>query len=183
MPVSTQARPRIDDQVWEDAMPGYRRVCCPVDFSDPSHLALVEAARIARREGAALTVLHVKEAQVQYVEGPFAPPPPPHGEGASPALEAWRAEAEGIRGGPVDAVLLDAPVVPAIHAFARDTGVDLIVLASHGRTGLARLMLGSVAEAVVRTAPCPVLVLRAPEAPVAREEEAAAERIPVSVPP
>jgi hypothetical protein len=47
-------------------------------------------------------------------------------------------------------------------------------------------MLGSVAEAVVRTAPCPVLVLRAPEAPVAREvarEEEAAERIPVSVPP
>jgi nucleotide-binding universal stress UspA family protein len=182
MAVSTQARPRIDDQVSGDVMPGYRRVCCPVDFSDSSHLALVEAARIARREGAGLTVLHVKEAQVQYVEGPFAPPPPPHGEGASPALEAWRAEAEGIRGGPVDAVLLGAPVVPAIHDFARDTGVDLIVLASHGRTGLARLMLGSVAEAVVRTAPCPVLVLRAPEAPVAREEEAA-ERIPVSVPP
>src|SRR5512137_1417912 len=164
MAVSTQARRRIDDQVSGGVMSGYRRICCPVDFSDSSHLALVEAARIARREGAALTVLHVEEPQVHYIEGPFAPPPPPHGEGT------------------VDAVLLGAPVVPAINGFARDTGVDLIVLASHGRTGLARLMLGSVTEAVVRTAPCPVLVMRAPEARVAREEEAA-ERIPVSVPP
>jgi nucleotide-binding universal stress UspA family protein len=163
-------------------MSGYRRICCPVDFSDSSHLGLVEAARIARREGAALTVLHVKEPQVQYIEGPFAPPPPPHEEDSFPALEEWRAEAEGIREGPVDAVLLGAPVVPAINGFARDTGVDLIVLASHGRTGLARLMLGSVAEAVIRTAPCPVLVLRTPLAPSAREEEEA-ERIPVSVPP
>jgi universal stress protein A len=65
----------------------------------------------------------------------------------------------------VDSVLLGQPVAAAITGFARATGVDLIVIGSHGRTGLARLVVGSVAEAVVRTAPCPVLVVRELEGP------------------
>jgi nucleotide-binding universal stress UspA family protein len=78
----------------------------------------------------------------------------------------------------VDSVLLGQPAAQAITSFARDAGVDLVVLASHGRTGLARLVIGSVAEAVVRTAPCPVLVVKPPA--VRRKE---AEDIPVSYPP
>ena len=144
-------------------MSGYRRICCPVDFSDPSRLALEEAARLARREGASLTVLHVPEAPRPALEIPYAPPPVWQDEGAPPDLEAWRAEAESLRGGTVDSVLLGQPVAPAIAGFARATGVDLIVVGSHGRTGLARLVVGSVAEAVVRTAPCSVLVVRSPE--------------------
>ena len=159
-------------------MSGYRRVCCPVDFSEPSRLALMEAARLARAEGASLTVLHVREPPVHALEAPFAPPPVWPEEGVPPQLEGWRAEAERLRGAPVDSVLLGQPVAPAIAAFAKDTGVDLIVIASHGRTGLARLVLGSVAEAVVRTAPCPVLVVKAPAVP--RKE---AVDIPVSYPP
>jgi nucleotide-binding universal stress UspA family protein len=142
-------------------MSGYRRICCPVDFSEPSRLALEEAARLARREGASLTVLHVPEAPRPALEIPYAPPPPWQDEGAPPDLEAWRAEAESLRGGTVDSVLLGQPVAPAITGFARATGVDLIVIGSHGRTGLPPLVVGSVADAVVRTAPCSVLVVRA----------------------
>lgn len=52
---------------------------------------------------------------------------------------------------------------PTIVEFARERGIDLIVIGSHGRTGVAHLLVGSVAEHVVRTAPCPVLVVRPPE--------------------
>lgn len=144
-------------------MSGYRRICCPVDLSEPSRLALVEAARLARREGASLTVLHVPETPRPALEIPYAPPPVWQEESAPIDLEAWRAEAESLRGGTVDSVLLGQPVAAAIAGFARATGVDLIVVGSHGRTGLTRLVVGSVAEAVVRTAPCSVLVVRAPE--------------------
>ena len=159
-------------------MSGYRRVCCPVDFSESSRIALAEAARLARGDGASLTVLHVREATGPVLESPFLPPPSWPEESPPPELEAWRAEAERLRGATVDSVLLGPPVASAIAAFARDTGVDLVVIASHGRTGLARIVLGSVAEAVVRTAPCPVLVVKAP---VIRGKEA--EDIPVSFPP
>jgi nucleotide-binding universal stress UspA family protein len=142
-------------------MSGFRRICCAVDFSGSSRLALAEAARLALREGASLTVLHVRESPRPALEIPYAPPPAWQDEGAPPELEAWREEAERLREGPVDSVVLGQPVAPAITAFARETGVDLIVLSSHGRTGLARIAVGSVAESVVRTAPCPVLVVRA----------------------
>ena len=160
------------------AMSAYRRVCCPVDFSDSSWLALAEAARLARGEGASLTVLHVREATGPVLESPFLPPTSWPEESPPPELERWRAEAERLRGATVDSVLLGPPVAQAIAEFARDTGVDLIVVASHGRAGLARLVLGSVAEAVVRIAPCPVLVVKAP---VVRGKEV--EDIPVSIPP
>ena len=52
------------------------------------------------------------------------------------------------------------PVVTTIHEYALERGSDLIVMGTHGRTGVARLMMGSVAERVTRTAPCPVLVVR-----------------------
>jgi nucleotide-binding universal stress UspA family protein len=156
----------------------YGRICCAVDFSEPSRLALSEAARLARDDGASLTVLHVREAPRPAPEVLYAPPLAWQDESTPAELEEWRTEAERIREGPVDSVLLGQPVAPAITAFARETGVDLIVLSSHGRTGLARVVVGSVAEAVVRTAPCPVLVVRAP---AIRGKEA--EDIPVSFPP
>jgi nucleotide-binding universal stress UspA family protein len=56
-----------------------------------------------------------------------------------------------------------------IVEFARESGCDLIVIGSHGRTGAARLVMGSVAEHVVRTAPCPVLVVRPPEKAAERQ--------------
>jgi nucleotide-binding universal stress UspA family protein len=139
---------------------GFRRICCPVDFSDRSREAMHQAAELARREGAALTLVHVRETRIVDVTGPFAPLPLSWDEEALADLEQWRVEAERVRGAKVDAVLLEAPVALAITRFARDDGIDLIVLSSHGRTGVSRFVLGSVAEAVVRRAPCPVLLLR-----------------------
>jgi nucleotide-binding universal stress UspA family protein len=150
-------------------MSDYRRICCPIDFSDSSRKAMEEGARMARHYHAGFTVLHIQEAAPPGIALPFSPPP--HGAVPDVAgeLSAWRAHAESIVGATVGSVLLGAPVAPAIVGFARDTGTDLLVMGSHGRTGFRRLVLGSVAEAVMRSAPCPVLVVPSPE-PVRPEE-------------
>ena len=142
-------------------MAEFRRICCPVDFSEESRPALEAAARLARDQRAGLTVLHVRESSL-----PGAPP----GSGAlgDPGeidrLESWRTDAERISGSTVASVFLSPPAAEAIVGFARDTGCDLVVMASHGRVGVRRVVLGSVAEAVARSAPCPVLLYRVPEA-------------------
>jgi nucleotide-binding universal stress UspA family protein len=59
-----------------------------------------------------------------------------------------------------DTALLTGPVASTIVAFAQSHAIDLIVMGTHGRSGIAHLLLGSVAERVVRTAPCPVLTVR-----------------------
>jgi nucleotide-binding universal stress UspA family protein len=138
----------------------FRRICCPVDFSEASRPALQAAARLAREQGAGLTLLHVRESSVPGA----APSSPGLGDpGELARLESWRADAERIAGSTVASVLLSPPAAAAIVAFARDVGSDLVVMASHGRTGVRRLVLGSVTESVVRSAPCPVLVYREPE--------------------
>ncbi|MGA8890897.1 MAG: universal stress protein [Anaeromyxobacteraceae bacterium] len=148
-------------------MAAFQRICCPIDFSAASREALVVAADLARRYGAGLTVLHATSVHWPGPELPTAPAPGTGGQGDADALATWVAEAERLAGAPVSSVLLSAPVAEAIVAFARDVGTDLVVLSSHGRTGLRRLVLGSVAEVVARTAPCPVLIVR-------RREDAAA---------
>ena len=60
-------------------------------------------------------------------------------------------------------VLTDSSPARAINTFAKDAGVDLIVMGTHGRGAITHLLMGSVAERVVRTAPCPVLTVRLPE--------------------
>jgi len=150
-------------------MPVFQRICCPIDFSPASREALVLAADLARRYGAGLTILHATSAHWPGPEFAVAPPPETEGLGEAGALAAWVAEAERLAGAPVSSVLLSAPVADAIVAFARDVGMDLVVLSSHGRSGLRRLVLGSVAETVARTAPCPVLIVRRGEATPAKD--------------
>jgi nucleotide-binding universal stress UspA family protein len=135
-----------------------------------------EGARLARREGASMTVLHVEPPAPPGMEGPFSPPPAAIAGSGAELLESWRAEAERIRGAPVDSVLLGSPVADAIVGYVRDTGTDLVVVSTHGRTGLRRAVLGSVAEAVLRRSPCPVLAYRAPPEP--GEPEDLAARVP-----
>lgn len=142
-------------------MAPWKKICCAVDFSEPSRVALHDAAELARRLGAALTLVHVFE------------PPPPAGTDLVPAdrgaaalaaseteamLDAWRGEAERRLGAPVDGHVLVGAVAEEILRFAREHETDLLVLATHGRRGLTRLLLGSVAEQVVRRARCAVLV-------------------------
>ena len=150
-------------------MADYRRICCPIDFSESSRKAMEEGARIARQYHAGFTVLHIQEGPPPGIALPFAPPPHGTAPDVGGELAAWRAHAESIVGSAVGSVMLGAPVAPAIVGFARDTQTDLLVMGSHGRRGFRRLVLGSVAEAVTRSAPCPVLIVPSPE-PVRPEE-------------
>ncbi len=141
-------------------MPEFRRILCPIDFSEPSRAALELAARLARRDAAGLTVLHVTGSHWPGEQGAILPKLHPEEKGETTLLAEWTADAERLAGGTVSSVLLSAPAAPAIVGFARDDGTDLVVMSTHGRTGVGRLMLGSVTEAVARTAPCPVLLVR-----------------------
>jgi nucleotide-binding universal stress UspA family protein len=150
-------------------MARWTRVCCAIDFSEPSVDTLREAARLARRDGAGLTLVHVF-APPQTVAPELGTLMPEQLEAAiraelAPRLAAAKAEAEAAAPGvPVDTVLLAGRPAHEIVALAEARGIDLVVVGTHGRTGLRRAVLGSVAEHVVRSAPCPVLVFRRHEA-------------------
>lgn len=150
-------------------MASWKKICCAVDFSEPSRRAMHDAAELARVIGAELTLLHV------YVSPPVVATDmlvATRDLGALVAaevegsLDAWRGEAEGIAGAAVASHVVPGQPEDEIPRFAAAHHVDLLVLATHGRSGLRRLVLGSVAEAVARRAPCPVLVVRGGGAPV-----------------
>jgi nucleotide-binding universal stress UspA family protein len=142
----------------------FREILFPTDFSPASAAAGRTAADLARRFGARLHVLHV-------VPPVTDPSPAPAALGAAVAeLGAGLAVVSEVASG-----------FPArkIVEYARRKGIDLIVLGTHGRTGFSLALLGSVAEAVVRRAPCRVLTVpavpaEAREAAVPAEGEEAA---------
>jgi nucleotide-binding universal stress UspA family protein len=143
-------------------MSEWRTLLCAVDFSEPSRRGLEEAAALARRLGALLAVVHV-EAGASGSGTPFAPPPRPgHGEaGAAAKLATWAKGAEAGLGQPVEQVLLVGNPAEEIASAAANGGYDAIVIGTHGRGGLSRAVLGSVAEQIVRVATVPVVVVRA----------------------
>ena len=119
-------------------------VLFPTDFSDASEAAGTVARQLAADTGAALHVVHVV--------------PPVTDPADAPARLADMARRLG-DGAPVKTSLLSGRVARNIVRYAREQGVGLIVIGTHGRTGLSHAMLGSVAEAVVRLAPCLVLTV------------------------
>jgi nucleotide-binding universal stress UspA family protein len=123
----------------------WKKICCPVDLSEESRAALEVAADLCRRFGAALTLVHVDEGK------------PIGGD----QLESWKKEAvtAGAPRATVDEIRGDAKT--AIAEYASDRGFDLVVMGTHGRTGRAHSLVGSVAESTVRTARCPVMVVHA----------------------
>ena len=147
-------------------MVSWLEILCGIDFSRGAEATLEAAADLARRHGGALTLLHVREPLPAAGGKGFVPPP-----GLTEAesveigrqLERWRAEAARMSGGEVRAEAATGAPASEIVRRAREKPFDLVVVGTHGRTGLRRLMLGSVAERVVREAPCPVLVVRPPE--------------------
>lgn len=144
-------------------MADWRRICCAAEFSESSRAALARAAELARGGGAWLGLVHVvTHSPDPTAEAPFAPPARPHaGErDAGKELEALTADAERLRGAPVHAELLSGAPAAEIVRFARENGCDLLVLGTHRRHGLKRVLEGSIAERVVRDAPCDVLVVR-----------------------
>jgi nucleotide-binding universal stress UspA family protein len=142
------------------------RILVPVDFSEQSRAALDYAASLARLSGASIDLLHVWEIPT------FEPPGPIIAEmrqtlweasqsNAEQALSAFRDAASKrgieIRGSRAIAGTPSNAIVDAAKAGHH----DLIVIGTHGRTGLSRMLIGSVAERVVRYAHCPVLAVRA----------------------
>jgi universal stress protein A len=141
-----------------------------LDFSEHSQQALRYASVLASAFGARVSLLHV-------LEDPFVT-----GAWSSTVLGDETTVARGIlvsnaqlrlareqrrlqrEGHVVDTCVRPGHPAATIAAFAADRHADLVVMGTHGRTGLAHLMLGSVAERVMRTAPCPVLIVSAPPA-------------------
>ena len=146
-------------------MRGFRRILHATDFSPASTPAFSRAVALARASHAPLVLAHV-----------MTPPSPFVSEGVSPATYAdllvvsrraarrrlaaalARTRRKGLR---VQAVLAEGLPADEILRAARRARADLIVLGTHGRTGVSRVFMGSVAERVVREARCPVLAVRA----------------------
>lgn len=136
----------------------------PTDFSDEANLAEREATRLARRLGAELVLLHVAVETPHYGEHAFGMADVKHIYEAqarwAEAQLAARAEALTKEGVPTRWQRRTGVVDELITETARTEAADYIVMGTHGRSGIARLMLGSIADRVIRTAPCPVLTVR-----------------------
>jgi len=144
----------------------FHKILCPVDFSAGSRQALKLAAQLAKESAAPLVLAHVWQptqwaaAEVQLAPGVMQDMlDTEHAE-----LAKWRAEAVELGAGDVEVrFLTGAPWDQIIGTARADRAIDLVVMGTHGRTGLTHVLLGSVAEKVVRHAPCAVLVVREPE--------------------
>lgn len=143
-------------------MTSIHTILFPTDFSDDAQAAFALAAALARDYGATLIVLHVATPPpfVSYGELQLALQSP---DGYRRQLEDELRRYEGAD--PRTRVvhrLENGDPAAEILRVARETGSDLIVIGTHGRTGLGRLLMGSVAENVLRKAPCPVLTVKLP---------------------
>lgn len=149
-------------------MADYRTILVPYDFSEHSAAALATAVDLARRLRSDLTLLHVVYAPVVAypVAGAAGGPAVPQVELRIAAEEALAGVAQDIKDAPgqVDTRVVEAVnLAEAIRLVAEELRADLIVMGTHGRTGLAHAFLGSVTERALRTAPCPVLTVRGVE--------------------
>lgn len=161
-----------------------RHILCPIDFSEGSRRALDHAVALARRHKARLSVVYVQQLVMPVYGASYLGP-----EGLQPIvlsdlerqallnrLETEVAEDRKAAHLPIETALDEAAnISEAIVSRARGTSVDLIVIGTHGRSGFERLMLGSVAEKVLRKAGCPVLTVP-PHAPDSVPREAGALR-------
>jgi len=147
-------------------MPGYQCILAPTDFSDPATNAVRAAAELARQYKAELHLLHIIAAQVYYAEMPEMVLPPM--EGLSEQLRASGQEKLEKLSSDIGKDLHSyihieesaARPADAIVEATANIKADLIVIGSHGHTGLMHILLGSTAERVVREATCDVLVIK-----------------------
>ncbi|WP_406699697.1 universal stress protein [Singulisphaera sp. Ch08] len=142
-----------------------RSILAPTDFSKHAEKAVRYACLLAERLGAEIHLLHVLSDIVPVGPDPMLTPvlpPEYYTEAKEQALAALSKTLQPDWGHP-PAVKTSAcwgEPVEEIVTYARDEAIDLIVVATHGRTGLKHVLLGSVAERIVREAPCPVLTIR-----------------------
>jgi nucleotide-binding universal stress UspA family protein len=145
-----------------------QKILCPIDFSENSLEALKYAAHTALKENATVYLIHIVDSRVYDYGGPIYEPIMPAMKSVidqaskdqltNKLLEKVPKEIEGR----VETVVsFGVPFVEIIKA-ARDYDIDLIIMGTHGRSGVSHMLIGSVAEKVVRKAPCPVLTVRTP---------------------
>jgi nucleotide-binding universal stress UspA family protein len=143
----------------------FRHILYASDFSPASRAAFARAVELARADHARLTIVHVMTPVVPYVGEGYATPQAYEAmltsvrDEARKQLDRLLRRARG-RGARVQGLLLEGVPHDRIARAARGRRADLIVIGTHGRTGLARLFLGSVAARVIAMAPCPVLAVR-----------------------
>jgi nucleotide-binding universal stress UspA family protein len=130
----------------------WKTICCPVDFSEPTQAALSIAADLCNRLGSNLVLLHVDG--VGKVAEELA-----GGELVDTALAAWKVDAQRLGAGEVTLQRVKGQAEMAIVDYAARSGVDLIVMGTHGRVDREKMLAGSVTESVVRNAGCPVLTV------------------------
>ena len=147
----------------------FSKILHPTDFSELSLHALGYARALAESFDAHLHCLHVIDEAYQYwsAVGPeMAPVTPPVEDLTSLADGQMQRFSDdhliGLKYPAVTKVVFGKPFAEIVR-YARETSIDLIVLATHGRGGLTHVLLGSTAEKVVRKAPCPVLTIRDPK--------------------
>lgn len=140
-----------------------RKILCPTDFSAGADEAMRAAVQLARETSAQLVIAHSWFVPPSVFPTEMLVPPEAIDQlrrDAEQGLAAAKREAEALGAHRVDTELLVGPAWGAIVDAAREHEIDLVVIGTHGRTGLSRVLLGSVAENVVRHAPCSVLVAR-----------------------
>ena len=144
----------------------YQHILVPTDFSASSQRALDTAVKLCVAFGAKLTITHSCEIPGYAYVGMMAPPidylTPLREAGDALLLKAAASVREQVPG--VTAMLRSGAPWQQTLEVAEEIGADLIVMGTHGRSGLAHAFLGSVAEKVVRMSPIPVLTLRAEDA-------------------
>jgi nucleotide-binding universal stress UspA family protein len=160
----------------------FRKILVPVDFSEPSKTALHYARELALQSGAELHLLHVADDPMLLAgwTALAAGSMMETGEEAAAIREQLTAlltadDRARLKNGVH--VVVGQPTGLAVSRFASEGEYELIVIGTHGRGGLTHVLMGSVAEQVVRTAPCPVLTIRHPthrKAAVERLRESAA---------
>jgi universal stress protein A len=146
-----------------------RSILLPTDFSECATYALSYACDFARESGASIICVHVIEPVVPTVGYSGVTEPLPIADISEQLEESATRELPKIArhdecsGLAVEEVIAHGDAASEIVRVAGERKVDLIVIASHGRTGLGRMLFGSTAEQVVRHAPCPVLVVKPPQ--------------------
>jgi nucleotide-binding universal stress UspA family protein len=148
-------------------MTRFNKILVPIDYSTHSDEALRTAVDLAKRYSAPITIVNVYEPIDRMVPEAYWVLTPEQEQRVLAAfkdrLEKTEKQLRDMGATNVESRLLEGAIALQIVSYAKDRGVDLIVMGTHGRTGVKHLLLGSVAERVLRTAPCAVLVVKAAE--------------------
>ncbi len=141
----------------------FKKILCPIDYSDCSAMALRYAAGLALKDSGRLYLMHTIDKRIYDYGGPIYEVQPSPDEETITRLKEKLAESvpKEIRGD-IEVETIVSVGIPAqeIVNAAHEKEVDIIVMGTHGRTGVAHVVMGSVAENVTRKALCPVLTVR-----------------------